>query len=83
MSAKLATLDRKLDAAVTALHAKIDLILTRVEALNTAGKPGLTQREFAKLIGVTPRTVTRWLANKQLRLEKGRVPHSEYRKFVS
>lgn len=83
MTAELATLDRKLDAAVTALHAKIDLLLTRVEALNTAGKPGLSQREFAKLIGKTPRTITRWVKDKKLRLEKGRVPNSEVRKFVS
>lgn len=83
MTAELASLERKFDAAIAAMHAKVDLVLTRLAEMNSAGKPGLTQREFAKLIGKTPRTVARWVADKKIRLERGRVPHSEVKKFLS
>lgn len=83
MTAELANLERKLDAAIAAMHAKFDIVLARLAEMNKAGKPGLTQREFAKLIGKTPRTVSRMVADKRIRLEKGLVPNSEVKKFLS
>lgn len=83
MTAELATLERKLGAATATLSAKFDLVLARLDEMNRAGKPGLTQREFAKLLRKHPRTITRWLRGKKIRLEKGLIPHSEVRKFLS
>lgn len=83
MTAELATLERKLDSATATLNAKFDLVLSRLDEIRRTGKPGVSQREFAKLIGVTPRTVVRWVKAKKIRLEKGRVPHSEAKKFFS
>jgi hypothetical protein len=83
MGAELAILERKIDTATATLNAKVDLVLSRLDEMNHAGKPGLTQREFAKLLKKHPRTITRWVTDKKLRLEKGMVPHSEVRKFLS
>jgi hypothetical protein len=70
-------------ASIALVSAKLDLVLARLDELNHAGKPGLTQVEFAKLIGKHPSTVRRWVADKTIRLEKGVIPHSEVRKYLS
>lgn len=79
MSADLATLLRKADLVL----AKQDLILARLDQQAQVGKPGLTQRAFAKLIGKSPRTVARKIASKEIRSVKGLLPYSEARKFLS
>jgi DNA-binding IclR family transcriptional regulator len=70
-------------ASIALVSAKLDLVLARLDELNHAGKPGLTQTEFAKLIGKHPSTVRRWVADKTILLEKGVIPHSEVRKYLS
>lgn len=79
MTAELTTLSRKIDLVI----AKTDVVLAKFDELWAAGKPGMTQRAFAKLIKQSPRTVARMVKSKRIRLEKGRVPHSEARKFLS
>ncbi len=79
MTPDLLALERKVDLAL----GKFDLVLAKLDELNRVGKPGMTQVEFAKLISKDPRTVGRWVAAKKLRLEKGLIPHSEVRKFLS
>lgn len=65
------------------LSAKQDLVLAKLDELSSTGKPGLTQRQFAKLINRSPRTVARMVGAKRIRLERGLVPHCEARKFLS
>lgn len=65
------------------LSAKLDLVLAEVRAMSARGKPGMTQRAFAKELGVHPRTVCRMVRRKEIRLVKGRVPQSEAAKFLS
>lgn len=65
------------------VSAKLDLVIARLDELTHSGKPGLTQAEFAKLIHKHPATVKRWVARKLIRLEKGVIPHSEVRKYLS
>ena len=79
MTAELLTLSRKVDLAL----AKTDLVLTKLDELNHTGRPGITQVAFAKLLKKHPRTISRWIADKKLRLEKGLVPNSEVRRFLS
>lgn len=79
MTAELAALSRKVDLAL----AKTDLVLTKLDELNRTGKPGITQVDFAKLMKRHPRTVSRWISDKKLRLEKGLIPNSEVRRFLS
>ena len=79
MTAELAALARKVDL----LTAKQDLVLTKLDELNRTGKPGITQAEFAALMKKHPRTVSRWIRGKKLRLERGLVPNSEVRRFLS
>jgi DNA-binding transcriptional regulator YdaS (Cro superfamily) len=76
MTAELAALERRLSV-------KFDLVLSRLDAIQNVGKPGLTQRQFARTIGVSPRTVARMVKGRRVRLEKGRVPNSEVAKFLS
>lgn len=83
MTAELATLQRRLDTATTSLNAKFDLVLAKLDEMHVTGKPGMTQREFAKLLRVTPRTISRRIKAKKLRLEKGLIPNSEVRKHLS
>lgn len=71
------------DPTIALVSAKLDLVLARLDEMNHAGKPGLTQAEFAKLIHRHPDTVKRWVAKKLIRLEKGVIPHSEVRKYLS
>lgn len=68
---------------IALLCAKLDILTAKFDAEHCAGKPGLTQREFAKLMRKHPRTVNRWIAEKKLRLEKGLIPNSEVRKYLS
>jgi hypothetical protein len=79
MTAELAVIERRFDV----LNAKFDLVLSKLDLLARTGKPGLTQRQFAKAIGVSPRTVARMVKARKIRLEKGRVPNSEVQKFLS
>lgn len=79
MSEEVEALSRKLDLAL----AKIDLVLAKQAEASSAGKPSLTQRQFAKLINRSPRTVARLVGAKRIRLERGLVPHCEARKFLS
>lgn len=79
MTADLIALERKVD--LVACQTK--LILATLEDLRSAGKPGLTQVQFAALIGKHPRTVGRWIASKKVRFEKGVIPHSEVTKYLS
>jgi hypothetical protein len=65
------------------LHAKLDLVLDRLDAINRIGKPGMSQAEFARLMKCSPRTVSRMVKDKRLRLEKGRVPNSEVKRYLS
>lgn len=83
MSANLVTLERKVDNATKTLNAKFDLVLAKLDEMNRAGKPGMTQVAFAKLVGRAPRTISRWVHDKKIRLEKGMVPHSEVRRHLS
>lgn len=83
MGADLATLERKVDAVVATQRAMFELVLAKLDAMDTAGKPGITQVEFATLIKVHPRTVCRWVKAKKIRLERGLVPNSEVRKHLS
>lgn len=68
---------------LSVIASKIDLLLAEVRAISARGKPGMTQREFAKQIDVSPRTVLRMVRRKEIRLVKGRVPQSEAAKFLS
>lgn len=70
-------------AELSLVSAKLDLVLAKLDELNHAGKPGMTQVAFAKMIGKHPRTVNRMVASKLIRLERGLIPHSEVRKFLS
>jgi hypothetical protein len=65
------------------INAKLDLLIDRLGEINRTGRPGITQAEFARLIKCTPRTVSRMVKDKRLRLEKGRVPFSEVKKYLS
>lgn len=76
-------LERKIDEATATLNAKFNLVLAKLDEISGAGKPGLSQADFARLIKVTPRTVCRWVQGKKLRLERGRVPNEEVRRFLS
>ena len=79
MTADLMALERKVDLAL----AKTDLVLARLEEMSQAGKPGMRQIDFARLMKVNKRTVARWVAGKKLRLEKGLIPNSEVKKFLT
>lgn len=70
-------------AEIATINAKLDLVLDRLAEMNRSGKPGISQAEFARLMKCTQRTVTRMVKDKRLRLEKGRVPHSEVKKYLS
>jgi predicted transcriptional regulator len=83
MSADLATLERKVEVATLTFARKFDLVLAKLDEMHVAGKPGMTQSQFAKLLGVTPRTISRRIKAKKLRLEKGLIPNSEVRKHLS
>ena len=58
-------------------------IEAKVDALAGKPKPHLTRVEFAKLAKLSPRTVSRKIDAGLILTEKGRIPHSELRKFVS
>lgn len=65
------------------MNARLDLVLTKLDEIARTGKPGMTQRAFAKLVGKDARTISRWVKDKKIRLEKGMVPNSEVRRFLS
>lgn len=70
-------------AELATLNAKLDLVLDRLDAINRTGKPGVSQAEFARMMKCSPRTVSRMVKDKRLRLEKGRVPNSEVKRYLS
>lgn len=56
---------------------------SKVDALTAKPKANLKRVEFAKLADMSPRTVSRKIDAGLIRTEKGRVPFTELRKFVS
>jgi hypothetical protein len=58
-------------------------IEAKLDSLGAQPKPHLTQVKFAKLAGLSRTTVRAKIDANQIRTEKGRIPYSELRKFVS
>lgn len=65
------------------INAKLDEVIRRLDALATKPKPHLSRVEFAGAANLSVRTVQRKINRGLIRTEKGRIPFSELRKFVS
>lgn len=58
-------------------------VLRRLDQMTAPLEAPLSRSAFAKLVHKSPRTVTRWIEQKKVRTEKGLIPASEARKFLS
>lgn len=58
-------------------------VLRRLDEIAKPLQPPLTRKAFGTLVHKSPRTVTRWIEQKKIRTEKGMIPASEARKFLS
>ncbi len=70
-------------AELAQFSAQLARIEAKVDALVEKPKAHLTRRDFAKLANLSPRTVSRKIDAGLILTVKGRIPHSELRKFVS
>lgn len=58
-------------------------VLRRLDTLNTPLEAPLTRKAFGKRIGKSAHTISRWIRDRKVRTEKGMIPYSELRKFLS
>lgn len=58
-------------------------ILRRIRDDEERKRPALTQRAFAAMVNLHPKTVGRMIKAGKLRTQKGRIPHSELAKYLS
>ncbi len=58
-------------------------VLRRLDNLERPLEPAITRTAFAKRIGRSSRTITRWIEQGKIRTEKGLIPASEVRNFLS
>lgn len=55
--------------------AELKVIRRTLDEIRQEGKPGFTQSEFARRLGVSLKTVQRMVKARRIRLQDGRVPH--------
>jgi len=72
-----------MDTTLTDIKAHLDRLERLLVEAITPKKPGLTVKEFSKQSGLSRTTVFRRLEAGTIRKEKGRIPHSELRKYLS
>lgn len=65
------------------LSSKVDRLLVMVTEALTPKQPSLTAVDFARLSGLSRDTVHRKIKDGQIIKQKGRIPYSELRKFLS
>lgn len=58
-------------------------VLRRLDQQNAPLEPSLTRVAFAKRIGKSINTVSRWVASGKIKTRAGLIPASEARKFLS
>ena len=79
MSSEISAFASKLDL----IAEKLDLLIAANNAARDVGKVPITQAEFARMLDKHPRTISRWVKQKKIRLENGLVPNHVVEKYLS
>jgi len=79
MDTEISAIVKKLDL----IAEKLDLLIAANNAARDVGKVPITQAEFAEMLNKHPRTISRWVKQKKIRLENGLVPNHVVEKYLS
>lgn len=58
-------------------------VLHRLDRMAAPLEPALTQKAFAQRIGKHPKTISNWVRSRKLLTQRGLIPASELRKYIS